>query len=319
MAESSPERKHCTVADRTRDANSRWSAIEKLDTELAASWRAVAINERSRFRLWSNNLGAGRPFEDQRSADHQLRAAPDIQGRIVQLLEELCEGLDDIQEIQSGEREGEQEEEEQEEIDVTIFPGDNETTRPRSEISELWLMVGDVITSLLKVSVLVRQSSSRDRFDHAVRAAAKADTSSTSMASDIENVRHKFPKLESKQWLLQRLGEASKQRRSFLMYAQDYERRFASAKKESTSRPPEATTRAKTLPPAKADVSILEDHDGAGAASTTLATLHSASRSVDDDDTRQVVPLSSVCVGGQPAICPYCRDVVHFKKEKAWR
>jgi hypothetical protein len=245
----------------------------------------------------------------------------------VQLLEELCEGLDDIREVQSGEREG-GEEEEEEETDVTTFSGDDETT-PRSEISELWLMVGDVITSLLKVSALVRQSSSRNRFEHAVKAAAKANSSSVPMTWDVEHIRHKYPKLEALQWLIQRLGKTATQRRTFLMYAEEHERRIASVKNENdgtksvTSRPTEPSTRATALAPAKFNSSLLhqlEDYDGDDAVSTTSATTYNT---VSGDDgganTLRVVPLSSVCVDSKPAICPYCRGMVHFKREKAWR
>lgn len=123
-----------------------------------------------------------------------MRAAPDVRRRIAQLLDELCENINDIQAIQSGEREGEEEEED---VDFATSPDDTESAELRSEISELWLMVGDVITSLLKVSVLVRLSSSRNKFDHAVRATARANTSYMPMIWDIEHVRHKFPKLET--------------------------------------------------------------------------------------------------------------------------
>jgi len=331
MADTSPSENDCTVAGLTQDVYNRWSAIERLDTELAAAWRRQFKDGFSRFRLWSNNLGACHPDDDQRSADHRLRAAPDVKRRISQLLDELCECLDDIQAIQSGERDGEEEGEEGEEenIDAVTSSEGDRTTSIRSEISELWLMVEDIITSLLKVSVLVRQSSNRDRFDHAVRAAAKANASSMPTIWDIEHLRHKFPKLEEKPWLIQRLGEIGTQRRTFLMYAQDHERRLASGKNEDdgaktvATRPTEASTRATTLPPAKVDSSILqrlEDYDGDDAVSTTSATTYNTVGGGDtDENTRKVLPLSSVCVEGKPAICPYCHGMVHFKREKAWR
>lgn len=233
------------------------------------------------------------PVEDQKSAGHRLRAAPDVQKRITQLLEELCEGLDDIQEIQSGEREGGEEEGE---TDITAFPDDDGTTNPVSEISELWLMVADIITSLLKVSVLVRQSSSRNRFDHAVRAAAKANASSMPMMWDVDHVRNKFPKLEAKQWLIQRLGKMGTQRRTFLMYAEEHERRIASGKNENDGTK-SVSTCATSLPSAKFDSSILqrlEDYEGDDAVSTVSATtFNTVDLSGSDDSTRKVVPLSS--------------------------
>lgn len=325
MADGSSQEDEVTITGSTQDVYTRWTAIEELDTELASSWRQVTSDELSRFRLWSNNLGATHKENDPRSADHRLHAVPDVRRRILQLLDELSESLDEIHAIQSGARQGEEED-----------PGDTDTlfddrsnTSLRSEISELWLMVGDVITNLLKVTVLVRKSTMRNRFDHAVKAAIKANASSTPITWDIEHVRHKFPKLEEKQWLIQRLGEISAHRRTFLMYAQDHERRLGSSKdeldgnKSIASKPTEASTRATTLAPAKINSSILqrlEDYDGDDALSTTSATTYNTVAGNDNDaDTLSVVPLSSICLQGKPGICPYCRGMVHFKREKAWR
>jgi hypothetical protein len=325
MANSEPQARKSTIAGFTQEVFTRWTAIEKLDTELAASWRQVTSDELSRFRLWSNNLGSCHGVDDPRSADHRLRTALDVQRRIVQLLEELCENLDDIQAIQSGSRQGEEEEPE----NVELSSDEDGTTVMRSEISELWLMVEDVITNLMKITVLVRKSTTRNRFDHAVRAATKSKGSSIPTIWYTEHVRRKFPKLEGKQWLIERLGENGAHRRTFLMYAQDHEKRLASdehendANKSVTSRPTQASTRASTLAPAKVEHSVLqrlEEYNGDDAVSTTSATTYNtAAGDGNDANVLRVRPLSSVCTQGRPAVCPYCRAMVHFKREKAWR
>jgi hypothetical protein len=327
MAETIPGGEDRPVANLTQKVYDRWKSIENLDTELASTWRTTSTDELARFRLWSNNLGACHPANDPRSADHRLRAATDVRKRIAQLLDELCEALDDVQAIESGAREGEEEDEE--DADIVTSSNDDVTTDLRSEISELWLMVEDVITSLLKVSVLVRKSSSRNRFDHAVRAAAKANASFMPVIWDTEHVRHKFPKLDANPWLIQRLGETSTHRRTFLMYAQDHERRIASNKDEGdgsrsvNSKPTETSTRATTLAHGKVDTSLLqrlEDYDGDDAVSTASATTyHTVGGDGINSNTLKVVPLASVCTDSKPAICPYCRGMVHFKREKAWR
>jgi hypothetical protein len=303
MANSEPQARKSTIAGFTQEVFTRWTAIEKLNTELAASWRQVTSDELSRFRLWSNNLGSCHGVDDPRSADHRLRTALDVQRRIVQLLEELCENLDDIQAIQSGSRQGG----EVEPDDVELSSDEDGTTIIRSEISELWLMVEDIITNLMKITVLVRKSTTRNRFDHAVRAA----------------------KLEAKQWLVERLGENGAHRRTFLMYAQDHEKRLASdeheddANKSVASRPTQASTRATTLAPAKVEHSVLqrlEEYNGDDAVSTTSATTYNTVAGDGNDvNVLQVTPLSSVCTQDRPAVCPYCRAMVHFKREKAWR
>jgi hypothetical protein len=309
MADDPSIEEESTVADLTQVAYIRWSAIEDLNTVLSASWRQVTLDHALRFRLWSNNLETCHPVNDHRSADHRLRAAPDVKKRIAQLLEELCESLDDIRAT----------------TDTGALLRDDGITHSRSGISELWLMVEGVITSLFKVSVLVRQNSSRNRFDHAVRSASKANASSMPAIWDIEHVRCKFPKLEEKQWLIRRLGEMGAQRRTFLMYAKDHERRIGSdgngvhGTTSVASRPTEASTHATILPPTKINSSMLqrlEDYDGDDAVSTASATTCDSN---NDIDARKVVPLASVCVDRKPVICPYCRGMVHFKKEKAWR
>jgi hypothetical protein len=325
MATSVFQNRESTIASCTQEVFARWAALEKLDTELAASWRQVTSDELSRFRLWSNNLGACHGVDDPRSADHRLRTALDVQRRIVQLLEELCEDLEDIQAIQSGSRQGEEEEPD----DVELSSDEDGTTVIRSEISELWLMVEDIITNLMKITALVRKSTTRNRFDHAVRAATKSKGSAIPTIWYTEHVRRKYPKLEGKQWLIQRLGEDGAHRRTFLMYAQDHEKRLASDEHEDdtnksvASRPTQVSTRATTLAPAKVEHSVLqqlEEYNGDDAVSTTSATTYNtAAGNGKYVNALEVRALSSVCTQGRPAVCPYCRAMVHFNREKAWR
>lgn len=111
------------------------------------------------------------------------------------------------------------------------------------------------------------------------------------------------------------------------MYAEAHEWRIASGNTEHdgtksvTSRPTEASTRAITLSLANVDRSILqrlEDDDGDDAVSTISARTFNTVGD-NDENVRKVIPLSFVCVDGHPAICPYCRGMVQFKREKAWR
>lgn len=271
---SAPEKSF--AADLTQDVYIKWGTIEKLNTELAVAWRQITLDELSRFRLWSNS----------QPADHWLRAAPDIQIRIAGLLGELCESLDDILPILSGEREGG---EEDEPSDHETGPKDNDHTLPRSEISELWLMVGDIITNLLKVSVSLRKNNSCKEFNHAVIAATKAIASSTPTAWDTQHARHEFPKLEEREWLIRRLGESSMLRRRFLAYAREGEQRTA-----------------------------VGNHGPDGSEPAPSVTSKVAGKDSVRANKLDVRTLPSVCVNGKPAICPYCCDMVHYDEKQDW-
>jgi hypothetical protein len=309
-----------SITYHTREGFSIWEAIQQLTTELALSWRQVASDELSRYRLWASNIGAYHDPCDQRSADYRLRGAPDFGKRIVQLLEELNEALDDIYQISSGQREGETEE--------ISDPHSNAQDSPRTEISELWLMVEEIMTNLMKVSVLVRKSTKRNRFQHAIRAAAKVASPSVPTTWDVDHIRHKHPKLERNRWLLDRVGEANTQRRQFLLYAQDHGRRVAFdqfgdfGSKSLFSRPTQALTQATTVVKDEKISSALAhlDYEGNDDASATSLTTYATGRDDDGSTTRlRIVPLITVCPKGKPGVCPYCQGMVLFTGRKLWR
>jgi hypothetical protein len=310
-----------SITYHTREGFSIWEAIQQLTTELALSWRQVASDELSRYRLWASNIGAYHDPCDQRSADYRLRGAPDFGKRIVQLLEELNEALDDIYQISSGQREGETEE--------ISDPHSNAQDSPRTEISELWLMVEEIMTNLMKVSVLVRKSTKRNRFQHAIRAAAKVASPSVPTTWDVDHIRHKHPKLERNRWLLDRVGEANTQRRQFLLYAQDHGRRVAFdqsgdfGSKSLFSRPTQALTKATTVvkdEKISSSLAHLDDYEGNDDASATSLTTYATGRDDDGSITRlQIVPLITVCPEGKPGLCPYCQGMVLFTGRKLWR
>jgi hypothetical protein len=317
-----------TVAECTRNVFGKFKVIKNLENELSASWQETASDGLSRFRLWASNLGAYHDGQDPRSADFRLRRAPDVQRRIVRLLEDLLEDLDGIYEILSGQREGGVES-----ADDPDVPRDSDgKAEPRSEISELWLTVDSDITSLMKVSILVQKNSVRNKLQHAIRAAEKMTSSFMPTVWDRQRISHWYPKLEQKEWLLERLARATTHRRKFLMYAEEHSKRIAYdssgnfGNKSMYSRTTEALTQATTLAPGMIEAVALEqlDHfeedDGmSDMSATTRGSQLSGQDSVKD---LNLVPLSSVCKEGKPGICPYCYDAVLFVgrgKRKLWR
>jgi hypothetical protein len=146
-----------------------------------------------------------------RSAEYRLREAPEVVERIVELLDELAEINNDIFEIVSGSRTNRQISESEDDLESS------------DELSELTLSVGDIITSLFKVSMLVQKATTRDRYAKA----ASAKDAAFLAEFDIRHVADKYPKLRAQPWLLKRLGHAITQRRQFLRYCRNHKNRIA--------------------------------------------------------------------------------------------
>jgi hypothetical protein len=189
------------------------ASFDAIDLASAAGVPGCPSNEdgRSRYHIWASNLGSFHPGTDRRSADHRLREAPEVVERIVELLDELTEINSDILEIVSGDRTNRQ------------MSESDDVSESSDELSELSLSVGDVITSLFKVSMLVKKATARDRYAKAASAKEHAFLADF----DIRHVADKYPKLRTRPWLLERLGKAITQRRQFLRYCRNHKHRIA--------------------------------------------------------------------------------------------
>lgn len=172
----------------------------------------------SRYRIWGSNIGAWHSKSDKRSADYRLRDAPEVEDRIAELLEELSETNQDICSITTGEQENRPVEEHE---DESSDPDSDNDGGP-DELSELWLSVGDIISSLMKVSMLVRKATGRDRYLKAASAAGAPFLPDF----DKRHVEDKFPKARQLPWLVDRLGAAITQRRQYLRYSRDHRHRI---------------------------------------------------------------------------------------------
>lgn len=164
-----------------------------------------------------SNLGAAHPATDRRSADYRLRDAPEVVDRIVELLEELAEINSEALEILSGERSNRHIAEEDNDTDNSS-PGSSQ-----DELTELFLSTGDCLTSLFKVSMLVKKATTRDRYARA----ASAKDRPYPVEFDIRHVADKFPKAREQPWLLKRLGTGITQRRQYLRYCRNHKNRIA--------------------------------------------------------------------------------------------
>nr|OQO26600.1 hypothetical protein B0A51_08281 [Rachicladosporium sp. CCFEE 5018] len=294
----------------------------------------------ARFRIWAGNLGAWHPRSDRRSADHRLRDAPEVEDRLVELLEELTDTNSDVRAIVSGSA-----------LDRRVSPDDvseddsEDSDDGTSELSELILSIGDLITSLMKVSMLVRKATTRDRYIRAIQAGGQPFLPDF----DVRHVCDKFPRVRSQQWLYERLGGAITQRRQFLRYSREHKSRLAheplatvpvhepspanlavpenpvlpalqyNTAPTASTRPTLTPTAASTLQAnqvAKDDLQNLDRDDDAISQATSFMSSHA------DGETAEglhVVRLSTLRKDDEPFECTYCHAIVAARRQRSYK
>ena len=279
----------------------------------------------TRFRIWSGNIGAHHGLPSRGSADFRLREAPEVKSRILELLDDIAETNNELSAISNRDN------------DVEF------TSDEFDPVEELCLSVSDSITSLMKVSALLRKATNRDRYAQAL--ASKHDALPLEYAGfDRRHVAEKFPKVQQQQWLYDRLANAITVRRRFLRYAQRHQKRIAhepvdvtagqpgelafrlapSQTPKSSSAPKTATatalsTAASTLQVQKLaglDLNRLDDDDDDN---ISQATSFVSEAGPDDEYMSKVIELDKLTKHREPFECPYCHGMVQFRNQRAWR
>lgn len=216
------------------------------------------------------------------------------------------------------------------------------------ETKNLFELVRDSISSLFRLSVLIRDATPRDRFAKAVSDGRPP----ISTEADIDHVFNKYPKLRADDWSFVRirLGKMNALRRQVLRYSREHQLRKANGdepQKEGTifhgtvnvnqaavehqdlgtgaeegnaSRKPESAifTAASTYAvPQIADVAteMLESDDALSQA-TSLASSFGQDQEIEES---QVFRLSEISVLKAHFMCPYCWTIQRFKSGKAWQ
>ena len=217
-----------------------------------------------------------------------------------------------------------------------------------SELSEIFGTIKDGITSLMQISIIIRNATPRDRYIQA----QLATKNPFSESFDIAHVGHKFPKVDSEgqEWLKRRLGRAITQRRQYLKYCREHHDKFSrrtegvvlsssgndpltepgpvskSQYQVSTIRttPTSAftSTLASTLQPSKLEVArrVAEDDDDTEVISD-ISSQTSYATSVHDggSESRLRIPSLDDITSISPFECPYCWTIQDFSSEKSWR
>jgi hypothetical protein len=219
------------------------------------------------------------------------------------------------------------------------MPSDDEEI---SEIKEIFESIADAINNLFRLSMIIRNNTSRDRY---AKAAAAALSVPFDDKFDISHVEHKFPALKSKgkEWLIVRLGKAITQRRQYLRYCREHHDKI-SRKHHPIPRPqiiqsseikPEVvaglTADARsafskptnTLAPTQASTLLLTSDqipEEAPLEDTQSQTSYATSNEDDSSSHKhRVIKLEDVSKGVSHFECPYGWQIQASKSQKTWK
>jgi hypothetical protein len=205
------------------------------------------------------------------------------------------------------------------------------------EALELFENIKDIIASLFRLAVMIRNSTTRDRF-----AQASGSREPFMGQFDIAHVSEKFPKLntDSKQWLKERIGKAVTQRRQYLRYTKDHRYKLgkepaelwkpaieapkatihllagSQAARTNTSKPVTtlADTTASTLFLQEATQVDVDFRDNQS--QTSFAFSQGGE---ENQDSLQLPRLSEVSNKQASFECPLCWTIQTIRRESAWR
>lgn len=214
---------------------------------------------------------------------------------------------------------------------------------PTTELQELFESAAETITSLFKLSTLIRNATSRDRYARAMVAAKEPLDDSF----DISQVGHKFPRVHKTPWLEQRLGKAITLRWQYLKYCHEHHHRLAKDKKHheayqlpsqewrslrmlesemqqpNTEHHPDTENRAsrtlKLIVASTLAPSLLHKTDDLSDENLSL-TSYATSRGDDNSSSKPKVPsFPETAASGMPFECPYCWGIQNLEDERSWR
>lgn len=368
-----------SVASRTRIAERHFSELINLlesGNETSSVSIEAATDTLDRFKLWAGNIAARQPATSPASLEARLVTAKRILKQVEDLLDDIILALDDrkkslpsspfislginevqVLEISSGSRENRQ-------IMYKNLVNNNDPTSleqqletgvgrslERNESQDVLDVISDGIRSLLKINVLIRKATPRDRFARALH----ADNPFIGQF-DINYVAERYSKLNKpdSKWLCVRLGRAITKRRQFLRYSREHRVRIAgqnendreskrhiSAKdrgegkafdmnfdtqmRSSVGTELISSVAAHTRAPTKAstlDITRLQkpSEDEANIEDTRSFISAGSSLQVEDENSRLHLPSLEESSGGNSIFeCPFCLGIQTFTRESAWR
>ena len=220
--------------------------------------------------------------------------------------------------IQNPEEEEEEDDAEIDRLGSDLHEGKVATSdeEPLHEVGVIMNIINQSITSLLRIGILVRKASPRDKFKEALRATRLPVLD----IYDIEHVRVKYPKLNEIQY--KRLGKAIANRRQFIMYCRDHRARLGHEDTEDgrvKAGTEVLSSKASTFQ-APAQYSLLSLQDEEEEEDDDAVSIMSASTVSDDSVSPLKLPLlADLSPNDEPFECPICFTLQSFKNERAWQ
>lgn len=214
-------------------------------------------------------------------------------------------------------------------------------SRPISEIRELFLAAEGSITSLFKLSIVIRNPTPRGRY------AKLASMASLDDSFDIGHVWQKYPRARQAPWLVERLGKANTRRRQYFRYRQQHGDKLSKEPEEqarevylknsdaqviATAQPGPAPGR-ETLSHISGSKPVtkithttattfvaenlsdhIEEHSNTGRSVTSYATSIT-----EDPNSLRIPPPPEMSADGKPFVCPYCCTVQIVESRRSWK
>ncbi|TVY25184.1 hypothetical protein LHYA1_G006052 [Lachnellula hyalina] len=206
------------------------------------------------------------------------------------------------------------------------------TDQDTSEIQELCTAISNSNGSLMKLSMLIRESSNRDDY---LKAASRYST--WDPTSYIGHVREKYGSAKgSSDWLVERLGKAIVRRRQFLKYREEHHGKLTGDWGEildevAEEKGPEKTKPPRTVASTKAttfivDGNIKKDGSDAGGSFGSQTSYQATTYEADGAPTKLTVPPPPKWAFqdvpfhyGEPFQCPFCYTEQEVTNKAAWK
>ncbi|KAH7152101.1 hypothetical protein B0J13DRAFT_255243 [Dactylonectria estremocensis] len=296
--------------------------------------------EMMRFKMWSGNLGAHQ--RGRVSLDHRLKNEPHLREKVLYLLKDLCESLQDALALVSHQPPSWQTKEDDGEAscrghssDSALTDSDSDSDSPELGLLKTQTDVGEAIDCLLRLSVAIANPAPHERVPDL--GIGPSDDVSFYETFDIQRVRDKFPKISAE--LAETLGKSITRRRQFFKYREAHHTKLSAGLEEMLNRETDTShteivskTVASSLPNYLKQLTNIDltmdviDEDGqseTGMSQTTYATTAGLLEDANEPEKRsppalKVPPLPEAAKKGNFE-CPFCYRMISTSSWRAWK
>ncbi|KAJ6437184.1 f-box-like domain-containing protein [Purpureocillium lavendulum] len=286
------------------------------DEASSASLHPEIEDALQRFQLWGFNLGSFRSAASRLSLDSRLSQsdAADIRDEILRQLDDILEVAQNLKDIliepqSTVQSPGTHEVESDPPTDEPETRSEAYSEDDLDETVVLMDIIKNSISSLLRIGILVRKATPRDKFKEA-QAATRLPLPDNYY---VEYVHQKYPKLDETQY--RRLGRAIASRRQFIMYCRDHKARLAHDEGGDDAidgRTEALSSKASTFRvPTQEDLADDDELD-----TVSIATVSTVS---DLSTSLKLPPLINFSTDDEPFECIICHTLQSFRSEKAWQ